>query len=345
MTIRPHNAQHDAIADLPLVTRSAVVTDVTTMDRDRRRAVRRTLAELLDDRGLADRYRELIERPGRWGRLREALAADGRVEVARRVAVLEERHDRPFPMLTRVRFRTDERLEYVAGQYVGVRYGGHSRAYSLASSPNRELLEICVRRSPGGRLSPRICEDLVVGDTVTLRGPHGDLVLGPPSERDLVFAATGTGVAPFKAMIDYAFEEGLDRYDGATRDVWLFLGAGWEDDLPYRREWRSLADERENFHFVPTLSRESYLTDWRGETDYVQDVLAKYVDADAVTTPLGTRLERRIRRSPDGEVSARIDPATAEAYVCGLNAMVHSTAGTLRRLGVPDRYVASEGFG
>ncbi|MFP4275484.1 MAG: GFA family protein, partial [Paracoccaceae bacterium] len=33
-------------------------------------------------------------------------------------------------------------------------------------------------------------------------------LLDDPSGRDLLFMATGTGVAPFKSMIDYCFEQG-----------------------------------------------------------------------------------------------------------------------------------------
>lgn len=345
MTVRPHKSLHDAISDLPLVTRSATVTDVSTMDRDRRKDVRRKLTRRFESRGLADEYRDFLDDPDRWEELQTALVEAGYSPLARYVAAFEERYTRPFPMLVRVQFRTDEPLDYLAGQYVGIRYGGHSRAYSLSSAPGRKRVEICVRRSPRGRLSPRICEDLSEGDRVTLRGPHGDLVLKNPSERDVVFLATGTGVAPFKGMADHVFEQGLDEYEGTNRDVWLFLGAAWEDDLPYAEEFRSLARKQENFRFVPTLSRESLLTKWKGETSYVQDMLCKYVDSKAVTAPLGPHLEQQIQRSPEDETRARIDPTNVEVYACGINAMVHSLTKMVRRLGVPDQYVESEGFG
>lgn len=101
---------------------------------------------------------------------------------------------------------------------------------------------------------------LAVGDHLSIRGPFGgEFVLQEPSTRDLVFLATGTGVAPLKSMIDYCFEEGLDEYRGTRRDVWLFLGASWVDDLPNYDAFRELSTARDNFHFVPTASRESFL--------------------------------------------------------------------------------------
>jgi len=340
--VRDHASQHDAIADLPLITESARVRRVTKMDQDRRaevtRAINRWVAEAVPA------YTP-IEGPADWDDLRARLVADGYPEVARRVATLTQRYDRPKPMLTRVELAADADVDFVAGQYIGFRYDGTSRAYSLASSPTRDTLEICVRRVPGGRLSPRICDDLAVGDEVTVRGPYGELVLQDSSPRDVVFLATGTGVAPLKSMIDYLFETGRDEYDGKQRDVWLFLGAAWADDLPYRAAFRRLARDRDNFHFVPCLSREPYLSDWDGETAYVQHALLKHIDETTVATPMGTLLGDRLEEEPDSDEPPSIDPANVDVYACGINAMVYSLVAAVERLGVPESRIESEGFG
>lgn len=39
---------------------------------------------------------------------------------------------------------------------------------------------------------------------------------------------------------------------------------------------------QENVHFVPTVSCESHLIDWRGKTAYVQYTLAKGLDDDTL---------------------------------------------------------------
>ncbi|MEF8814305.1 MAG: FAD-binding oxidoreductase [Halovenus sp.] len=208
-------------------------------------------------------------------------------------------------MLVRARFTPD--IDFLAGQYVGLRYNGLPRAYSIANSPTEDELEICVRRVPGGRLSPQLCDDLSVGESVTVRGPYGELVLQDSSPRDVVFLATGTGVAPFKGMIDFLFETGRDEYGGEPRNVWLFLGTAWQDDLPYREAFRQRQREHENFHFVPCLSREPALSDWGGESDYVQHALLKHTDPKTVDAPLGERLERWLNREPDSGVDERLE--------------------------------------
>jgi len=344
MTVRQHKSKHERIEELPLVTESATVVETEHMDRDRSEEVYEAVDHWFEEAGIADRY-ESVTTAADWGDLVRELRAAGFHEFARRCAALRERYERPWPMLTRIELEPDEPFEYLAGQYVGLRYRGNSRAYSLASSPTDDTIEICVRRVPDGRLSPKLCGDLCVGDEVTVRGPRGELVLDQPSGRDLVFLATGTGVAPFKGMVEYLFESGEDAFRGTERDVWVFLGAAWEDDLPYREDFRAYAREHENFHFVPCLSRESYLSEWDGERDYVQHALLKHVDETAVTDPLGERLERWLGREPESGVAARIDPGNVEVFACGLNAMVHSLVAAARAVGVPESRIEGEGFG
>lgn len=342
--VREHVSQHGAIADLPLITESAHVTAVEKMDQDRRSEVTAAIGRWLEEHDLLDEYGPIEEISDLEG-VPDRLADDGYPEVARRITTLVERYDRPKPMLARVRLRTEKDVEFLAGQYVGLQYDGTPRAYSLASSPTRDDLEICVRRVPGGRLSPQICDKLAVGDELTVRGPYGELVLQDHSPRDMVFLATGTGVAPFKSMIDYVFESGRDQYQGAKRDVWLFLGAAWKDDLPYREAFRERQRQHENFHFVPCLSREPTLSDWEGESDYVQHALLKHTDPTAVTTGLGERLERWLSKRPQSGVEARLSPTNTEVYACGINAMVYSLVRAAERLGIPEERIESEGFG
>lgn len=361
MEVREHLSQHETVRTLPLITESATVTAVEPMDRSRNGEVIRTIREMLEANGneawrrerpegkTAQRrlLRDKLDRVDRGAPLNEYLGDGVRGSAAEsELRSLQDRYIRPYPSLVRIAVETDEPIDFVAGQYLGVRYGGTTRVYSIASSPARENLKFCIRRVPGGRLTPTLSADLEPGDGVTLRGPFGDFVMEPPSGRDLVFLATGTGVAPFKSMLDICFEQGRETYRGETRDVWLFLGCAWADDLPYREAFRALERDHKAFHFVPTLSRERCLSSWDGETAYVQHVLGKYVTEAAfhrVDLPAG--FDRARRDSPKEEVDARIDPENVEVYACGINAMVYGLVDAVERLGVPDRHTQFEGFG
>jgi NAD(P)H-flavin reductase len=361
MDITAHNTHHEDAEELPLVSDSAPVTEVKPLDHNRVEEVLSSVATLLREEpdisdsvvenGSGHPESEWLEQFEKsedgngldWDELSDFLK-DVDDPICKKIETLLERYERAYPGLLRVRI--DEDIDFSPGQYVTIRYEQIPRPYSIASSPNEEELELCVRRVPGGTLTTDLFEELAEGETVSLRGPNGDFLLEEPSDRDMVFLATGTGVAPLKSMIEYTFEEGYDSYDGEQRDLWLFLGSSWEDDLPYRERFYELAEQHDNFHFVPTLSRESYLSDWDGEKDYVQYALMKYIDEERVSdTDLDENVAASLTEEPSYDIDARLDPETMEAYACGINAMVFPLVSTVHDLGVPEQHINSEGYG
>lgn len=343
MTVWEHTSQHERVESLPLITRSARVTEIRAMDRDRRDEVRNRLIEL----GEAHGFEHAIpgEGPIDWDHVfEEAISASP--ALAAEIGAFHDRFERAHPALVQITFETAEPIDFAPGQYLSIRYGNRTRAYSIASSPTRRETELCVRRVPDGRLSNQLCDNLSVGDRLAIRGPNGHLLLEDPSPRDMVFLATGTGVAPMKSMIDYVFETGRDTFEDDRRKVWLFLGAAWEDDLPYHQAFRELERSREHFHYVPCLSREPWLSDWRGETEYIQDALLKYVDERELDqATFGRHIAAMLRQKPKVKVPARIDPHSVEVYACGINAMVYSLETAARRLGVATTHIHCEGYG
>lgn len=320
------------------------------MDRDRREEIEDALAtyrEMIPEEVPADRPPNSLDEAIDMAE-EEAGEEEAHLRTLEdRIETLEDRLDRAFPSLLRLRFRPENGLEFVSGQYARISYEDEEpRVYSIASSPNAEEVELCVRRVPGGHLTPTLCDEVEESDELFVRGPYGDeFMLQSPSARDVAFVATGTGAAPFKSMIDYVFEEGLDAFDGEQRNVWLFLGSSWKDDLPYREAFETLAAERENFHFVPTLSREAYLSDWDGETEYVQHTLVKYFDPDAVGEDLPPDVAEYVGNDIGRDVDARIDPSETEFYVCGIGVMCGSVKDVVRALDIGDRQYQQESYG
>ncbi|WP_323676608.1 FAD-binding oxidoreductase [Halorubellus sp. PRR65] len=357
MDVPEHLGHREAAEALPLVTESAVVTEVAAMDENRTEAVEGALEALFARNGVGDWYRDPAGEDGEglqgadvdWDRV-ESRARDAGFpsDDLDALSDLVARYERPYPSLLRVRVRIEDDvpLDFAPGQYATVTFDGHPRPYSIASSPTADELEFCIRRVPGGTLTSDVFQSLEVGDEVTVRGPNGELVLGDPSERDVAFLATGTGVAPFKSMLDYVYETDRHVVDGHERDVWLFLGAAYEDDLAYREAFRELDREHDGFHFVPTLTRERHLGEWTGETAYVQRVLLEYVAEDAVdASALPTALREYASATPALDVDTRIDPGNVDVYACGVTAMVDQLVAATRAIGVPDDRTRFEGFG
>jgi ferredoxin-NADP reductase len=201
------------------------------------------------------------------------------------------------------RFRLVEpsRVAFAPGQFmiVHVPQDGRivKRAYSIASPPHEDTtVELCIQHVEGGSASSYFWR-LAEGETVSLSGPHGAFVLKEPLDYDPVFLATGTGVAPLRAMIKYLF------HVNCARQIWLFFGTRYEHALLYDSEFRSLAALRPNFHYLPTVSRPK---EWRGEVGHIQQTFQQHIT----------------------------DYAGKELYICGWQEIVKAICADLEGLGV-----------
>lgn len=193
-------------------------------------------------------------------------------------------------------------LQFKAGQFiiVNVPKDGQivKRAYSIASPPHEPgSLELCIQHVEGGTASTYFWK-LKEGDAVSLSGPHGTFVLKEPLDYDPVFMATGTGVAPLRGMLKHLF------HLNATRDLWLFFGCRYEHAILYESEFRSWANVRHNFHYIPTVSRPK---EWKGESGHIQQTFQKHIR----------------------------DVADKEIYLCGWLEVVKSVCADLMACGVP----------
>ena len=109
-----------------------------------------------------------------------------------------------------------------------------TRAYSIASAARANTFELCVNRVENGFFSNHLADlpDLPIGATIQIHGPHGHFILQEPIT-DSILVATGTGVAPMRAMAQWLFPaDGPDRSQG--KDIWLVYGTRYETDIYYR---------------------------------------------------------------------------------------------------------------
>ena len=72
-----------------------------------------------------------------------------------------------------------------------------------------------------------LISDAKPGDTLQITGSAGKGFLLPdaPLDRNYVFSATGTGIAPFLGMLMELFEQGFQK------DVWLVFGVPYLTDV------------------------------------------------------------------------------------------------------------------
>ncbi len=89
-------------------------------------------------------------------------------------------------------------FEFSPGQCICFIYETIHRYYSLICKPADSTLRICVHSVENGVFSPLLAT-AKMGTRFNFSGPHGYFIFRP-SKRTPVFAATGTGIAPFLSM-------------------------------------------------------------------------------------------------------------------------------------------------
>jgi phenol hydroxylase P5 protein len=211
------------------------------------------------------------------------------------------------PRVRGLRLRTlGSPISWHPGQYLEVSLDGVSppAAYSIASAPSAVQpgeFELAISRSASA-------PDLAVGSVLRARGPFGALLRKEPRQAPLILVATGTGLAPLRALIQDEFAS------GGSRPVTLLFGCRNEAEILWRHELEALSAAESRFRFEPSLSRAE--NGWSGRRGYVQLHLSELLDA------------------------AR----GAEVYLCGLSEMVRDCRALLESRGQPRDLVIGEAF-
>jgi ferredoxin/flavodoxin---NADP+ reductase len=191
------------------------------------------------------------------------------------------------------------------------------RPYSIASDPgvaDSDGYEMYVRLVQGGQFTPLLWR-LPVGHRMRMIGPKGKFVLEPDDDRTHLFISSGTGNAPFVAMMRKLAREGHPR-----RTVFL-NGVSYAGDLGYRsllEGWQSSGAYPVTY--IPTVSRPNAAENggWSGRWGRVEAIVGPVCDELGLT------------------------PADTIAYICGNPDMIIAAEETLRERGFPEAQVKKE---
>jgi sulfite reductase (NADPH) flavoprotein alpha-component len=157
---------------------------------------------------------------------------------------------------------------FEAGDLLGILPPGSPlpRFYSLASSCSDGVLEICVRKHPGGVCSGFL-HSLKLGDTIAAFVRANPAFRPTRSKAPVVLIGAGTGIGPLAGFI---------RGNGQRRPMHLYFGArDPQSDFLYEADLETwLADKR--------LTRLTTAFSRAMDRAYVQDRIA--ADADVVRT-------------------------------------------------------------
>jgi ferredoxin-NADP reductase len=214
-----------------------------------------------------------------------------------------------------------EPTPFEPGQYmtIGVFVDGRivQRPYSVASDPalaGSDGYEMYVRLVNGGQFTPLLWR-LPVGHRMRMIGPKGKFTLLPDDDRTHIFISSGTGNAPFIAMMTSMLRA------GRPRPAVFLNGCSYVEDIGYRsllEGWQ--ASGAYPVTYVPTVSRpqDRLNAGWTGRTGRVEAILGPVCDE------LGLTADNSI------------------AYICGNPDMIVSAETTLLERGFPEEQVKKE---
>jgi len=173
-------------------------------------------------------------------------------------------------------------------------------------APDGNRFALCANLVPDGHFTPFLF-GLQPGDEIDFKGPYGAFILRRPVS-DSILVATGTGIAPFRSMLQANLRE------HAGRRFTLIFGVRHEHGLLYHDEWRAMAREFGNFDYRPTLTRPP--DTWTGLTGRVQP---------HVLEALGDRRD-------------------SDVYICGLREMVDDVRAQLKAIGLDRKRIVYEKY-
>lgn len=148
-------------------------------------------------------------------------------------------------------------FSFETGQFVNLKVEPKvMRAYSIASSASHlPEFELCVKIVENGKGSTYI-ENMKKGDRVEFMGPFGHFGKSSDSKK-IVMIATGTGIAPMRAICEEEAEKGFPVL------TQLIFGVSEEEYASYQEYFQELDALHKNFIFHLYVSRPnaSYQTD------------------------------------------------------------------------------------
>ena len=166
-------------------------------------------------------------------------------------------------------------FNFKPGQYCTLGLGPIERAYSIASAPHEEMLEIFVELVPDGELTPLMWR-LQPGDAMSVRPRAKGIFTMDQKAHHHFMLSTVTGVSPSVSMVRDYLHNG-----GRGHTFYILLGASYVDELTYDKELIELEEKYpDTVKFVPTVSRPSEARNegWEGQCGRVNAIAEEYLE-------------------------------------------------------------------
>lgn len=222
------------------------------------------------------------------------------------------------PRVRSLLLHLDDWPGHLPGQHVDIRLTAEDgyqaqRSYSIASSPENELLTLTVERVPDGEVSSYLVDELRRGDQFQIRGPIGGYFVWTAAMRGRLYViGGGSGIVPLMAILRHR-----ERQRAFVPTVLLYSSRGLEDVI-YRDELDAMAKRKLHLQVVQTLTRKQP-DGWLGKRGKIDRKLLTETPFSPSTRP--------------------------NIFVCGPTSFVEHVSSLLVELGYDENTIKTERFG
>jgi CDP-4-dehydro-6-deoxyglucose reductase len=189
------------------------------------------------------------------------------------------------------------------------------RHYSVANSPSQDTYELIIVKKPGGKGTDYLW-NLPLETEIEFEGPTGIMVMGDDIKKNYIFICTGTGISPFKCMLEHIRENNI-----VTGDIHLVFGTRDKESILYYDEMIQLEKDIPQFKYHIILSREP----WNGKQGYVHSIYEELI-------------QNYFSQIEDGSYNG----LDIEFFICGWKEMVKQTKTNLQELGFDKKQIKIE---
>ncbi len=222
------------------------------------------------------------------------------------------------PETSTLRLALVESDGFLPGQYYNIRIPVEGRprpiqrAYSVGSSPipDASVIDVGVRETPGGLVSPVLVRQVAPGDLLEVRGPYGNFTWTERDGGPVFLIGAGSGVVPLMSMIRY------QAHKGSAQPMHLLFSSKSQEFAIYAQELAALEAKYQWLTVSHTFTRDPH------------DERARF----------HRRIDKEMIAEVHSELQARV------AFICGPPEVVESAEEILCDLGMPPEQVKTEKY-
>jgi aquacobalamin reductase/NAD(P)H-flavin reductase len=166
----------------------------------------------------------------------------------------------------KILLKPSEKVDFIAGQYLNfIMSDEDKRPFSIASSPNSELVELQIGAFAADSYPMQVIERIKAsyenGEAISIEIPLGTAQLRTESDRPLLLLAGGTGFSYIKSMFEFLAEQ------KSQRQVTVYWGLREQSAVYELEKTAQTIAQLANANFIPVV--ENADENWQGKTGLV----------------------------------------------------------------------------